>query len=133
MSALKAGAVIGILGGGQLGRMLGAAAQQLGFDVSIYCPEPDSPAARVSASSRVADYGDLAALKDWAAGCDRITFEFENVPVESVRRLGGQVWPGPLALEVSQDRLIEKDFLRACAIATADFAAVNRPEENEEE
>ncbi|MCR9268730.1 MAG: 5-(carboxyamino)imidazole ribonucleotide synthase [Hyphomonadaceae bacterium] len=128
MSALKAGATIGILGGGQLGRMLGGAAATLGFDVSIYCPEKDCPASRVASQHCIAEYTDIDALLGWAATCDAITYEFENVPVEAARALieaGHLVRPGAKPLEVSQDRLVEKSFLRACGIATADFAEVN--------
>lgn len=128
MSALKAGATVGILGGGQLGRMLGSAAAQLGFDVSIYCPEEDCPAARVSASHCIGAYTDQAALLDWARGCDVVTYEFENVPVEAAQALikaGVEVRPGAKPLEVSQDRLVEKSFLRDCGIETADFAQVD--------
>ena len=87
MSALKAGAMIGILGGGQLGRMLACAAARLGFDVSIYCPEEDCPAGRVSAAHCVGDYSDHAALLAWAETCDVITYEFENVPVVALSQL----------------------------------------------
>lgn len=128
MTPLKAGAVIGILGGGQLGRMLSSAGAQLGFDVSIYCPETDCPAARTASAHRVADYGDMPSLLDWASGCDSITYEFENVPVSAIEGLiaaGHIVRPGARPLQASQDRIAEKTFLRACEIATADFAEVN--------
>ncbi len=128
MSALTAGATIGILGGGQLGRMMASAAAQLGFDVSIYCPEQDCPAARVAASHARGAYTDIEALLNWAKGCDVVTYEFENVPVEAAKALieaGVCVRPGSQPLEVSQDRLVEKSFLRECGIETADFAEVN--------
>ncbi len=128
MSALQAGATLGILGGGQLGRMLGSAAAQLGFDVSIYCPEADCPAARIAASHVQGAYGDVAALLAWAKTCDAVTYEFENVPVEAAEALiaaGVSVRPGAKPLQVSQDRLVEKAFLRECGIETADFAEVN--------
>jgi len=132
MSALPAGATIGILGGGQLGRMMASAAAQLGFDVSIYCPEQDCPAARVAASHAIGAYSDVDALLAWAKHCDVVTYEFENVPVEAARALieaGICVRPGAQPLEVSQDRLVEKSFLRSCGIETADFAEVNSAEE----
>ena len=128
MSALKAGATIGILGGGQLGRMLGSAAAALGFDVSIYCPEQDCPAARVAAHHVVGAYTDVSALLVWAASCDVITYEFENVPVAAAEALidaGHVVRPGAKPLQVSQDRLVEKTFLQSCGIQTADFAKVD--------
>jgi len=127
MSALPAGATIGILGGGQLGRMLASAAAQLGFDVSIYCPEADCPAARVAASHIQADYDNLSALLAWAESCDAVTYEFENVPVATARALidaGVSVRPGAKPLEVSQDRFTEKSFLKSCAIETAEFADI---------
>ena len=129
MSALKAGATIGILGGGQLGRMLACAAAQLGFDVSIYCPEQDCPAARVAASHIEGAYDDPDALLTWAKTCDVVTYEFENVPVSAAEALieaGVQVRPGAKPLEVSQDRFVEKSFLQSCGIATAGFATVDQ-------
>ena len=132
MSALNAGATIGILGGGQLGRMLGSAAAALGFDVSIYCPEADPPAARVAAKHIEGAYTDVSALLAWAKSCDVVTYEFENVPVEAAQALidsGVSVRPGAKALEVSQDRLVEKTFLRECGIETADFSAVETAED----
>lgn len=132
MSALNAGARIGMLGGGQLGRMMASAAAQLGFDVSIYCPEADCPAARVAIDHCLGDYSDMSKLLDWAGGCDVVTYEFENVPVEAAAALieaGISVRPGSRPLQVSQDRLVEKSFLRECGIATADFAEVNAPEQ----
>lgn len=128
MSALKAGATIGMLGGGQLGRMMACAAAQLGFDVSIYCPEQDCPAARVAIDQAIGAYTDIEALLAWAKTCDVVTYEFENVPVEAAQALidaGVSVRPGAKPLEVSQDRLIEKSFLRECGIETAAFAEVN--------
>ncbi|MEM6653182.1 MAG: 5-(carboxyamino)imidazole ribonucleotide synthase [Pseudomonadota bacterium] len=132
MTALHPGAMIGILGGGQLGRMLANAAARLGFDVSIYCPEADSPAARVAAHATIGAYEDHASLIGWAKKCDVITYEFENVPVEAATGLieaGCIVRPGAKALEVSQDRHTEKSFLKACGIETAAFAAVQDPSE----
>ena len=127
---LRAGAQIGILGGGQLGRMLASAGAQLGFDVSILCPEDDCPAARVAARHVCAAYDDAATVLAWAESCDVITYEFENVPVTAIESLvaaGHCVRPGARALEASQDRLAEKEFLRGCGIATADFAAIDTP------
>lgn len=128
MTPLHTGARIGILGGGQLGRMLSLAAAKLGFDVSIYCPEPDCPAARVSHEHILADYLDLETLLAWARSCDIITYEFENVPVLAAQTLLGAgilVRPGALPLEVSQDRLREKAFLsESCNIPTAPFRAI---------
>lgn len=127
MSKLKFGARIGILGGGQLGRMLAGAAAKLGFDVSIYCPEADAPASRVAGESVRAGYDQLDRVLAWAQTCDAITYEFENVPVSTVGHLirnGQIVRPGLKALEMSQDRIREKTFLRSCAIPTAEFFAI---------
>ncbi|RIJ31592.1 5-(carboxyamino)imidazole ribonucleotide synthase [Henriciella algicola] len=132
MSPLPAGSVIGILGGGQLGRMLAAAAAQLGFDVNIFCPGESPPAARVAAGHWDADYDDETALSDFAENCDVITYEFENIPVASVAYLvskGTAVRPGVKSLEVSQDRLSEKQFLNAIGIETGKFAPVDSVDE----
>jgi 5-(carboxyamino)imidazole ribonucleotide synthase len=83
MSALPPGSTIGILGGGQLGRMLANAAAELGFDVAIYTPEADSPASRVAAHTIVGDYRDAAKLAVFAKQIDVVTSEFENVPAET--------------------------------------------------
>jgi len=127
MTPLPPGATIGILGGGQLGRMLAMAAAQLGFDVAIYTDEPDSPAARVAARTSVGDYLDRAALAAWAQGVDVVTTEFENVPAETAAALiyaGARVAPNPHALAVAQDRFDEKSFFASSGIATPPFAAV---------
>lgn len=123
---LAPGSVIGILGGGQLGRMLAMAARRLGYGVQVYEPEPDCPAAAVADSQTCAAWDDLAALDAFAARCDVVTFEFENVPVDAARRLEATVpvRPSPLALEKSQDRVTEKAFLNALGIATAPWADV---------
>ncbi|HRE21937.1 MAG TPA: 5-(carboxyamino)imidazole ribonucleotide synthase [Rhabdaerophilum sp.] len=123
---LKPGDRIGILGGGQLGRMLALAAARLGLDCHIYAPEADSPAFTVSAASTIADYRDEAALAAFAGGVDAITYEFENVPVETVRFLEGlkPVRPSSKALEVAQDRLEEKRLARRLGAMTADFEEI---------
>lgn len=128
MTALPPGSTIGILGGGQLGRMMALAAAELGFDVHILSPEQDAVAGRVAARTIVAAYEDEAALAAFAAGVDVVTFEFENVPARTAELLaasGKPVRPGPRALAVAQDRLIEKTAFRDLGIGTAPFAAVN--------
>lgn len=125
---LAPGSTIGILGGGQLGRMLSQAASRLGFDVVILDPEENSPAGRVSRGQIVAAYDDPTALNVFGRVCDVVTFEFENVPAASVERLaeaGALVAPGPTALAVAQDRIDEKTFLNAVGATTVDFAAVD--------
>jgi 5-(carboxyamino)imidazole ribonucleotide synthase len=134
MSALPPGSTIGILGGGQLGRMLANAAAELGFDVAIYTPEADSPASRVAAHTIVGDYLDQAKLADFAKRVDVVTSEFENVPAETAAALiaaGVRVAPNPRALAVAQDRVEEKRFFNANGIATASFAEVNSQPELE--
>lgn len=128
---LSPGDTIGILGGGQLGRMLALAAARLGLACHIYAPEADSPAFAVSAASTVGDYRDEVALARFAASVDAITYEFENVPVESVQFLEGlkPVRPGSKALAVAQDRLAEKRLARSLGARTADFAEVNTPDD----
>lgn len=130
MTPLRPGATIGILGGGQLGRMMASAAAQLGFDVLIYSPEDDPPAGRVAAGAFQAGWDDAEALTEFAGECDVITLEFENVPAQTVEILqaaGKRVLPGAKSLSVSQDRLIEKTFLNDHAIPTAPFWEINSP------
>ena len=125
---LAPGSTIGILGGGQLGRMLSQAASRLGFDVVILDPEENSPAGRVSRGQIVAAYDDPTALNVFGRVCDVVTFEFENVPAASVELLAGAgalVAPGPTALAVAQDRIDEKTFLNAVGAPTVAFAAVD--------
>ncbi|HQT67058.1 MAG: 5-(carboxyamino)imidazole ribonucleotide synthase [Rhodospirillales bacterium 20-60-12] len=124
--ALPPNAVIGIVGGGQLGRMSALAAARLGYRCHVFSPEPDSPAAQVCAAHTLADYEDRDALRRFAAAVDVITFEFENVSAEGLELLDAlkPVRPGPAILRISQDRIAEKSFLNAAGIATAPWAAV---------
>jgi len=123
---LKPNAVIGIMGGGQLGRMAALAAAPLGYRCHIFTPEADSPAGQVSAHITQANYDDLEALDAFADACDVVTFEFENVPFESVQRLAAKVpvRPGWDVLRVSQDRCVEKAFINDQGIATVPWRAV---------
>ncbi|MDE1173737.1 MAG: 5-(carboxyamino)imidazole ribonucleotide synthase [Parvibaculaceae bacterium] len=134
VSAIPPGGRIGILGGGQLGRMLALAAANLGLTCHIYCPDADLPAGQVSAAVTRAAYDDAEALAAFAATVDVVTYEFENVPAETARILArhAPVRPGALALATSQDRLAEKSFLAAQGIATAPFAAVDTLNDLEE-
>ncbi len=120
MSRIAPGGTIGIFGGGQLGRMTALAAARLGYRCHIYCPEPDSPAAEAAAASTVADYDDAAALDSFSASIDVATFEFENVPHETVARVAAKVpvRPGWEALRISQDRAVEKRFLNRIGLET---------------
>jgi len=118
---------IGIIGGGQLGRMLAMAAARLNFRTVILEPQVDCPAAQVANEQIVAAYDDEAALGQLAVASDIITYEFENVPVAAAERLAAKrpVFPPPKALEVAQDRLVEKRYINDCGIATARFHAVD--------
>jgi 5-(carboxyamino)imidazole ribonucleotide synthase len=124
---LKPGATIGILGGGQLGRMLAMAAQQLGLDVHIYSPDKDSCAFEVVRTHTCAAYDDEAALGRFAGSVDVITYEFENVPAQTAAFLAKRkpVLPDPHVLEITQDRLIEKNFVSELKIGTAPYASVH--------
>ena len=126
-AALAPGSTIGILGGGQLGRMLSLAAAQLGYRCCILDPDPEAPAADVSAAHIVADFLDQAALARFANAVDVVTYEFENVPVEATRRLERTVpvRPGIEALALAQDRLLEKDFVTSLGGQTAPFGVIN--------
>jgi 5-(carboxyamino)imidazole ribonucleotide synthase len=123
---LAPGATIGILGGGQLGRMTALAAAQLGYRCHVFASKAGSPAAQVAQRTTVAGFHDLAALDDFAAAVDVATLEFENIPAPSVYRVAAlkPVLPRPEILEIAQDRLCEKDFLRAIGIATTEYRAV---------
>lgn len=125
--ALQPGATIGILGGGQLGRMLSVAASRLGFKTHIFEPGANPPAGQVADQVTTASYDDLDALKAFAESVDVITYEFENIPTEALDTLEAlrPVRPGRDALRVSQDRLIEKAFLTDLGLKTAPYAAVD--------
>ena len=131
---LSSGATIGILGGGQLGRMLSVAAARLGFKTCIFEPGADCPASHVANYHFKADYTDEDALRRFAASVDVITYEFENIPTSALDILEPlkSVRPGRTALKVSQDRLIEKAFLSDIGLATAPFAAVDDAEDLDE-
>ncbi len=118
---------LGILGGGQLGRMLAMAAARLGIDCHIYCPEADPPAGQVSAAVTVAGYDDETALSAFAETVDSVTTEFENVPAATARFLAARVpvHPSAEALEIAQDRIAEKSFLNGIGIDTAPWRAVD--------
>ena len=127
VTPLAPGSVIGILGGGQLGRMLATAGAALGFDVHVYEPEPDCPAARVAARAFSAPWDDAGAVQAFAERCDAITYEFENVPVETVAIAArvSRLRPGARSLELTQDRLVEKTFINEAGVATVPFAPVD--------
>ncbi|HEY4163882.1 MAG TPA: 5-(carboxyamino)imidazole ribonucleotide synthase [Dongiaceae bacterium] len=124
------GGMIGILGGGQLGRMTAMAAARLGYRVHTYCPDKDSPASSVSWRTTVAPYGDEAALKRFAESVDVITFEFENIPSKTTEFLATlkPTRPNPKVLYVAQERLREKRFLASINVPTTRFLDVSRQE-----
>lgn len=121
------GGTVGILGGGQLGRMLSMAAARLGLRSAIYAPEPDCPAYQVCDAHVVASYSDHDALKKFANSVDVVTYEFENVPGDAAAVLSAlkSVRPAPKALSVIQDRFAEKSFARRAGIQTTKFALID--------
>jgi 5-(carboxyamino)imidazole ribonucleotide synthase len=123
--ALEPGATIGILGSGQLGRMLALAAARLGFKCHIFAPDPASPAFDVVSRATIADYADKAALTGFADSVDVVTYEFENIPADAATYVAERVavFPDPKVLATTQDRLAEKQFIAALGIPTAPFAA----------
>jgi 5-(carboxyamino)imidazole ribonucleotide synthase len=121
------GGTIGIVGGGQLGRMLAMAAARLGLNSCIFNDAPDAPAFQVTPHHVVAAYDDIAALAVFAARCDAVTFEFENLPAHAIARLADLVWVAPCAraLAITQDRLSEKSFIAGLGLKTAPFREVS--------
>ncbi|MBV9703521.1 MAG: 5-(carboxyamino)imidazole ribonucleotide synthase [Methylobacteriaceae bacterium] len=124
--AVRPGDTVGILGGGQLARMLALAGARLGLKSHIFAPDADSPAFDVAAAHTIADYGDETALARFAETIAVATYEFENVPAATTAFLCERcpVRPDPAALAASQDRLLEKEFINSLGIATAPFAPV---------
>ena len=128
---LAPGARIGVMGGGQLGRMTALAAARLGYRCHVFAPEPDSPAAQVTNRATIAAYDDPAALERFAAAVDVVTIEFENLPVAPLVRLAelAPVRPAPAVLAICQDRLREKHFLNEIGVATAPWRPVQAADE----
>ena len=124
---LAPGATIGILGGGQLGRMLSVAASRLGFRTHIFEPGANPPAGHVADRVTTARYDDAAALRAFGESVDVITYEFENIPTDALDILEAlaPIRPNREALRISQDRLTEKDFIESCGLAVAPHAAVD--------
>ena len=125
-TALAPNSTIGILGGGQLARMLSLAASPLGYKTCVYCPEDNGPALDVSHSNIVGAYDDQQKLKAFADKVDVITYEFENIPAATIAYLDGlvNVHPNLKSLQASQDRLVEKDYLNKVGTQTAPYANV---------
>lgn len=124
---LAPGATIGILGGGQLARMLALAGARLGLKAHIFSPVADDPAFDVCAARTQADFNDEEALAAFAEAVDVVTYEFENVPARTAQVLEAHrpVRPNPKALALTQDRLVEKQFVQSLGLATADFVGVD--------
>lgn len=125
------GATLGVLGGGQLGRMFTAAALTMGYEVIVLDPDPQSPAGRIATTHIVADYTDAAALDSLARHCAAVTTEFENVPAATLETLARRciVRPDAKAVAIAQDRILEKTFLHDHGFATAPFAIVRSAED----
>ena len=119
------GSTIGIIGGGQLGRMLAMAAAQLGYRCHIFDPHEAPPATDVAAAFTRAAFDDEAALERFAAQVDVATYEFENLPVGPLAVLGGKLRPGTKSLAVAQDRGHEKEFIESCGARVATWRAVS--------
>ena len=128
---LKPGDTIGILGGGQLARMIAMAAAPLGLKAHVFAPKGDNPAFEVSGHFTEANYDDFPALSAFSEAVSVITYEFENVPAETAAFLDSRkpVLPNPKALETTQDRLVEKTFIRSLGLSCPDFIAVNSLED----
>jgi 5-(carboxyamino)imidazole ribonucleotide synthase len=128
---LISGSTIGILGGGQLGQMLSMAASRLGFRTHIFEPGENPPASNVSSKFTRAEYDDYDALKQFASSVDVVTYEFENIPTAALDIIETQseIFPNREALKISQDRLIEKEFINKLGFKTASFYEVNSLEE----
>ncbi len=128
---LPPGSTIGILGGGQLGRMLALAAANLGMRTHIYCPDAQSPAFEVTPTRTIAAYDDKPALDAFAQSVDVVTYEFENVPAATAQQIASRttLFPDARALKISQDRLAEKRFLQQNNIAISPFAPVENADD----
>jgi len=124
---LRPGSTVGILGGGQLGRMTALAAARLGLRCHVFCAEPDSPAGQVCDRRTVSSFADEAALAHFAERVDVVTYEFENVPLDAVAFLAGRVAvrPGPAALAACQDRVAEKTLCGTLGLPVADWRPVD--------
>ena len=122
---------IGVIGGGQLGRMFALDAKRMGYDVITLDPQPRSPCGQIADEQIVAPYDDFDAIERLGARTDVVTYEFENIAIESVRRLetrGYAVAPSSRVLQITQDRIAEKTFARDCGAPVAEFAEVSTPD-----
>jgi len=125
MTALPPGSTIGIIGGGQLGRMLSVAAAQLGYKCHIFDPHEDPCAAQVAGGFTRAEFGDATAVEAFAQAVDVVTYEFENLPVHPLKAAGDKLRPGTRSLAVAQDRAVEKQFIEDCGGRVAPWRTVD--------
>ena len=130
-SALLSGSTIGILGGGQLGQMLSMAASRLGFKTHVFEPSANPPASNVSYRFTQAEYDDYDELKKFASNVDVVTYEFENIPTSALDIIEShcEIFPNREALKISQDRLLEKEFINKLGFKTASFYEVSSQED----
>src|SRR5262244_2596898 len=126
MSAIDPGSTVGVLGGGQLGRMFAMAARRLGYRVHTLAPEDDTPTGQIADVEINAPYDDLDAIRRFAQAVDVVTFEFENVSSSAAAEAEAHaiVRPNGRALAIAQHRINEKTFLEACGLPVAPFAAI---------
>ena len=129
--SIAPGGIVGILGGGQLGRMIAMAAARLGFKVHIYCPEEEAPARQVAYQWTVGEYEDIPRLEAFAEATDVVTYEFENIPAETAKLLAKKtlVRPHPAALEIAQDRELERKFLTKIGVPVSPYQSVSTRQE----
>lgn len=128
---MKPGGLLGIVGGGQLGRMTAHAAQRMGFRVAVYDPAPGSPAGMLAQQERTGAFDDADAIADFAAGCDVVTFEFENISAAALRAAARRapLFPDPSVIEICQNRAREKAFLSASGFPCARYREAASAEE----
>ena len=124
----KPGATIGIIGGGQLGRMMCQAAAELGFRTVVLAPDEDAPAAQLCNRFICTTYDDIEGLRALEAGTDVITYEFENIPADALDTIAARVLPPVNALRISGDRFAEKNFIREQGLLVADFVDIDGPD-----
>src|SRR6056297_1050079 len=127
MKVILPGSTIGMVGGGQLGRMFAVAAASMGYDVVVFCESVDTPAAQVAAGSVVGKLNDTDAIDAFASQCDVITLEFENIPAMTIARCSqlAATYPSASVLAAAQDRWIEKSTLQAAGLPVTPFAKVD--------
>ena len=123
--SLAPGSTIGIVGGGQLGRMLAIAAAQIGYRSHIFDPHYAPCAAEVASKFTRAPFTDEAALRAFGEACDVVTYEFENLPVAPLAVLGDKLRPGTRSLEIAQDRAVEKNFIEGAGAIIAPWREID--------